>query len=151
MEMIVFCGLQASGKTTFYVNNFLNTHVRISMDLLNTRNKEAKFLDLCLELQQRVVIDNTNKDAESRNLYTNKARQKKFRTLCYYFKSNVSKSIERNNNRVGKNKVEEVAIKSCFKGFEIPGPVEYFDEIWEIELQDDGTFHKQKLFHKINV
>ena len=47
MEGVIFIGIQASGKSTFYIENFFDTHVRISMDLLNTRNKELQFLHKC--------------------------------------------------------------------------------------------------------
>ena len=66
MEGIIFIGLQASGKSSFYKERFFSTHMRISLDLLNTRNKENQFLDKCLELQQRVVIDNTNPEVKTR-------------------------------------------------------------------------------------
>jgi predicted kinase len=59
MEAIVLCGVQASGKTTLYRDRFLATHVRISMDLLRTRAREAAFLALCLETRQPLVVDNT--------------------------------------------------------------------------------------------
>ena len=36
MEAVVLCGLQGSGKTTLYRDRFLETHVRLSMDLLRT-------------------------------------------------------------------------------------------------------------------
>ena len=148
MEMIVFCGIQASGKTTYYVQNFLNTHIRISLDLLNTRFKEATIMDSCFSVWQRIVIDNTNPGADVRKAYTIKAREKKYKTICYYFKSTVDESIERNNKRIGKAKVEDVAIFSCKKDLEIPGPVEDFDEIWEICLQPDGSYKKTILFEK---
>ncbi|MEN3294973.1 MAG: hypothetical protein V7642_4226, partial [Burkholderiales bacterium] len=41
MEMLLFIGIQASGKSTFYKERFFDTHVRISMDLLRTRNRES--------------------------------------------------------------------------------------------------------------
>ena len=44
MEAIVLCGVQGSGKTTLYRDRFLATHVRVSMDLLRTRHREAAFL-----------------------------------------------------------------------------------------------------------
>lgn len=58
MEAIIFCGIQACGKTTFYLQNFFKTHLRISLDLFNTRRKENIFLvQTCLETQQRFVVD----------------------------------------------------------------------------------------------
>lgn len=40
MEAIIFIGIQASGKSTFYHKQFMNTHMRIRLDLLNTRNNQ---------------------------------------------------------------------------------------------------------------
>ena len=37
----MLCGVQGSGKTTLYRDRFLATHVRVSMDLLRTRAREA--------------------------------------------------------------------------------------------------------------
>ena len=57
MEAVVLIGIQASGKTTFYQQRFFATHVRISLDLLRTRE------------QQRFVVDNTNITAAERARY----------------------------------------------------------------------------------
>lgn len=35
MEGILFIGIQASGKSTFYKERFFNSHLRISLDLLH--------------------------------------------------------------------------------------------------------------------
>jgi hypothetical protein len=48
MEAIIFCGIQATGKTGFYKERFLQTHVRISLDLLKTRYREDLLLDACI-------------------------------------------------------------------------------------------------------
>lgn len=34
MDVLLFCGLQAAGKSTFYREQFLAAHVLISKDLL---------------------------------------------------------------------------------------------------------------------
>lgn len=60
MEAVIFCGVQASGKSGFYRERFFRTHVRVSLDLLRTRHREKLFLHLCLESGQRFVVDNTN-------------------------------------------------------------------------------------------
>jgi hypothetical protein len=66
MEAIIFVGIQGSGKTTFYRERFLDRHVRISLDLLKTRNRESAALKTCLETGQPFVIDNTNPRAADR-------------------------------------------------------------------------------------
>jgi len=37
MEAVIFVGLQAAGKSTFYRERFFDTHVRINLDMLRTR------------------------------------------------------------------------------------------------------------------
>lgn len=69
MEAVVFVGLQASGKSSFYKERFFSTHVRISLDLLRTRNRERRLMTVCLETQQPFVIDNTNPTREERAKY----------------------------------------------------------------------------------
>jgi hypothetical protein len=59
VQAVIFIGIQATGKSTFYEKNFFHSHVRISMNLLNKRNKENKFLETCLETQLKFEIDNT--------------------------------------------------------------------------------------------
>ena len=39
-ECIIFVGIQGSGKSTFYKENFFKTHVRINLDMLKSRNRE---------------------------------------------------------------------------------------------------------------
>ena len=60
MQAIILMGIQASGKTTFYVQRFLHSHVRISQDLLRTRHREKLFLQACLDTLQPFVVDKTN-------------------------------------------------------------------------------------------
>jgi predicted kinase len=40
MEAVIFVGIQASGKSTFYCQRFFATHMRISLDMLRTRRRE---------------------------------------------------------------------------------------------------------------
>ena len=99
MEAVLFCGIQASGKTTFYVERFLKTHLRISLDLLHTRNKETKLLHFCLSLQQRFVVDNTNPTRKERLKYIEAAKAYKIRVIGYCFHSETSEAIGRNSQR----------------------------------------------------
>jgi len=48
MEAVILCGVQGAGKTTLYRDRFVETHVRVAMDLLRTRAREEAFLRLCL-------------------------------------------------------------------------------------------------------
>lgn len=63
MELIIFIGLQASGKTTFYHTHFAATHQHISKDLFrNNKNKDRRQTQLitaALSEGKSVVVDNT--------------------------------------------------------------------------------------------
>ena len=125
MEAIVFTGVQGSGKSSFYKERFFTSHVRISLDLLRTRNREQRLLDLCLETEQRFVIDNTNPTREERAKYIGMARATGFRVVGYYFQSQVQACLDRNATR--EDNVPEVAILSTAKKLEIPSLSEGFD------------------------
>src|SRR4051812_37165942 len=105
MEMILFIGIQAAGKTTFYRERFFETHVRVSMDLLRTRYRERLFMDACLSTQQRFVVDNTNPTRADRARYIEAARRARFRVIGYFFEPDPHASYERNQARTGKRRV----------------------------------------------
>src|SRR5688572_26966039 len=66
MECVIFIGIQGSGKSAFFKQEFADTHLRINRDMLKTKSREAKFFELCLATGQRCVIDNTNPTRDSR-------------------------------------------------------------------------------------
>jgi predicted kinase len=85
VEIILFIGIQASGKTSFYQHRFFQTHVRVSLDLLKTRKRETVLMQACLSTQQRFVVDNTNPTRAERARYIALARQAKFKVIAYFF------------------------------------------------------------------
>src|SRR3990172_1694780 len=95
-EAVIFIGIQATGKTTFYKERLLDTHLRISLDMLRTRHRESTFLNACLETRQRFVVDNTNTTVEERKRYILKAKDADFKVIGYYFESKPNQAIARN-------------------------------------------------------
>jgi predicted kinase len=140
MQTIIFIGIQATGKTTFYVQRFLNTHVRISLDLLRTRHREAQFLDTCLQTQQRFVIDNTNPTKEDRRRYIAMASDAGYEVVGYYFQSQVYAAIERNDARLESEQIPPKGILSTYSKLELPSYAEGFDELYYVSIGDDGDF-----------
>jgi predicted kinase len=138
MESILFCGIQASGKTTFYLQQFFKTHMRISLDLLHTRHKERIFLQTCLRTQQRFVVDNTNPTRADRKRYIDMAKAYKFRVIVYYFSSDVESCLRRNTNRIGKEKVPVAGVRGTFKKLELPAFDEGIDQIYAVEIIEDN-------------
>ena len=87
----MLCGLQGAGKTTLYRDRWLETHVRISMDLLRTRAREAALLELCLPTRQPFVVDNTNPTVADRARYVEPARAAGFRVVGYLVDADVGR------------------------------------------------------------
>ena len=140
MEAIIFIGLQGSGKSSFYKERFFATHVRISLDLLKTRYRESRLLELCLDTDQRFVIDNTNPTHAERARYIQAAQAARVRYTItgYYFQSNVGDCLSRNAARSQLERVPEVAILSAAKRFELPTIVEGFDSLQYVRLTASG-------------
>ena len=59
-KMLIFIGIPASGKTSFYNQNFKNDYKHINLDTLKTRYREDMAIKECLQNNDNIVIDNTN-------------------------------------------------------------------------------------------
>ncbi len=138
MEAIIFVGLQASGKSTFYLREFYKTHIRLNMDMLKTRHREDILLNACIEGKQKVVIDNTNPSIEERCKYIKEFKKGKFKIIGYYFDSDIQLCISRNNKRSGKEKIPEIGIKGTYKKLKQPSYKEGFDKLFYVSLQGDA-------------
>lgn len=139
LEAILFIGLPASGKSSFYKERFFGTHVRISRDLLKTPHRCERMLQLCLETDQRFVIDNTNPTALDRAPFVAAARARSFRVDGYYFQSRIADCLARNAQRTGDEHVAEAAILTKAKQLELPRRSEEFDRLFYVRMED-GRF-----------
>ena len=135
LEIVILMGIQASGKSTFYVSDFSRTHMRISLDMLNTRPREKRLLEACLNVGQSVVIDNTNPLKKDRERYILIAKDKKVKVRGYYFQPDLQKSIERNAKRDSTTKVPTGVIISRFNNIEPPSFDEGFSEIFLVKSE----------------
>lgn len=142
MEAIIFCGIQATGKTTFFKEFFFKTHIRVSLDQLNTRNKESRFIETCMQTFHPFVVDNTNPSIEERAKYIAIARANKFKVIGYYFQSKLSDALVRNNQRSGKEKIPEIGIKGTYKRLQKPSLEEGFDELYYVTSEHNNFIVK---------
>jgi predicted kinase len=133
----MFVGIPGCGKSTFYKERFFSSHLRLSLDLLNTRNKEQRFLNLALSLQQRLVIDNTNVLREERSKYIAQAKEKRYEVIGYYFESILSDCLQRNEKRIGKDRIENVGVIAKFKQLHAPSFDEGFDKLYFVKIEGD--------------
>ena len=134
MEAVIFVGLQGSGKSSFFKERLFHSHVRISLDLLKTRNREWQLFQVCLQTQQRLVIDNTNPTREERAKYISAALEANYRIVGFYFQSKAEDCLKRNSERSGIERVPDVAIFSTAKKLEVPTRDEGFDQLFYVRL-----------------
>jgi predicted kinase len=140
MEAILFIGLQASGKSTFYKERFFDTHVRINLDMLRTRHRERRLLQTCIETKQRFVVDNTNPTQAERARYIVPAKDAGFSIIGYYFQSRVSDCISRNNDRQETRRIPAIGIYATAKKLQIPTISEGFDALYYVRIDSSGGF-----------
>ena len=140
MEAVLLIGIQASGKTTFCKQRFFASHVRISLDMLRTRNREQILLDACLRARQPFVIDNTNPTSAVRSKYIAAARDARYRVIAYHFITPLTECLRRNSLREGKERIPAVALHAAAKRLQPPDETEGFDEIYSVELTPENQF-----------
>ncbi|WP_018478233.1 AAA family ATPase [Pontibacter roseus] len=140
MQAIIFCGIQASGKSSFYKEHFFDTHVRISLDLLRTRHREHLFLTSCLKTQMRFVVDNTNPTLEERKRYIDWAKAARYEVVGYYFETGVKEAVGRNSQRSGRHLIPERGIYGTLKRLVKPTLDEGFDRLYLVRLLPEGGY-----------
>ncbi len=148
MEIVLFIGIQGSGKSSFYKERYFTTHVRISLDLLRTRHREQRMLDLCLETQQRFVIDNTNPTRAERQKYLEAAIVARYAVTGYYFQSQVDDCLKRNSQRTDSERVPDLAILATAKKLELPSLDEGFQSLFYVR-QDAGRFIVEEWWNEV--
>lgn len=126
MQLVVFCGIQATGKSTFYQQRFFHSHVRLSLDLLRTRHREQRLLQVCLETQMRCVVDNTNPTRAERATYIIPARAAGYEVAGYFFQSVVAEALVRNRQRPVERQIPDQGIRATRNRLELPALAEGF-------------------------
>ncbi|HET7464531.1 MAG TPA: AAA family ATPase [Longimicrobium sp.] len=139
-EAVIFSGVQASGKSTFYRERFFETHVRISMDMLRTRNRESLLLNACIVGKQPFVVDNTNPLAADRARYIQAARAAGFAVTGYVFRSTPAAAIARNRRRAGRAAIPIPGILGTYKKMEEPTLEEGYDALYSVTLTEANLY-----------
>jgi predicted kinase len=141
MEAILFIGIPASGKSTFYKERFFTTHVRINLDMLKTRKREALILQACLAAKQPFAVDNTNVLKTERAPYIEQARAAGFRVVGYYFQSRLQDALDRNRQRTGKAYIPEKGLIARYSQLQVPNLDEGFEQLFYVLIDpESGEF-----------
>jgi predicted kinase len=143
-ECVLFVGLPASGKTTFYQRRFASTHRHISKDLMPSSarkgTRQAQELRTALAAGVSAVVDNTSPSVADRAEVIAVARELGVRVIGYYFSATARDAVGRNRGREGKARVPNVAIFTTAKRMTVPSRDEGFDELYQVAIREDGDF-----------
>jgi predicted kinase len=138
LELVIFTGLHASGKSTFFRERLAATHELVSKDLFpNNRNRNRRqegLIRAALSAGSPVVVDNTNPTVEDRRALVELGREHGARIVGYFFESPTRESVRRNRSRAGKAKVPDVAIYATARRLVPPSYAEGFDELFRVRL-----------------
>ena len=133
LELIIFVGLQAAGKSTYYRNHLAATHVHVSKDLMkNARSRDDRqrqLIEEALAAGKSVAVDNTSPTPVSRAPLIEIGRRHGARVVAYFFETAVKDAVARNRLREGTARVPDVAIFVTAKKLVPPTFAEGFDEV----------------------
>lgn len=140
MQLILFTGVQASGKSTFYQQYFYHTHLRINLDMLKTRHREKILFEAAIASKTKIVIDNNNISKADRARYIQLAKTAGFEVISYYFEMDLDSTLQRNAQREGKANIAEKGVKATFYKLEVPNRSEGFDALFKVNMIENNGF-----------
>ena len=144
MEIALFIGVQGSGKTSFYAAELIHSHLRISRDLVRTKHRERRLFETCLDLQQPLVLDNTNPTRAVRSPWIALARARGFPVVGYWFDVPLAEALARNAGRVGKQRIPDKAVEATHARLEPPQLDEGFERVFVVRVLADVSAGQQR-------
>lgn len=144
MELVLFIGLQASGKSSFYRARLAATHELVSKDLMpsNARpeRRQRQLIEAALGRGASVVVDNTSPTPEVRAPLIAIGRSLGAEITGYYFDAAVGACLARNRLREGRARVPDVAIFATRKTLKPPTFAEGFDRLYRVSIVEPGEY-----------
>lgn len=157
-ELVVFVGFPGSGKSTFYRRNLeLLGFKRVNQDKLKTREKCVKVAREYLSQGESVVIDNTNADVATREIWISLANDIKVPIRCIHF--TASADLCQHNDAVrafggelvnpeNRTALPKVAFTGYSSRFSEPKKSEGFQEVIRVDFQFEGTEEERIIWSK---
>lgn len=143
MELVIFIGIQASGKSTFYRTYFAGTHDYVSKDRLPNNKKgeqQAARITAALQAQRSIVVDNTNPTLADRAALIALGRAYGAEIVGYYFDAPAKQCVERNTLREGKARVPDKVIYITASRLTQPAYAEGFDRLHTVIIAENNSF-----------
>ena len=149
-EVVLFVGSPGSGKSTFW-GNYMKSYHRVNRDTLKTPVKCLASLKEGLESKKSCVIDNTNRDPETRKPFIDMAKSYGVQVRCFVFdmekkfalhldnQRNINTNREHLSKRVGK-----MPINIYYAQYKAPTISEGFTEIKKVQFVAKFVNEKDK-------
>ncbi len=142
MELILFVGLQASGKSSLYRDRLAATHELVSKDLMpnNPRpeRRQRQLIEDALARAASVVVDNTNATSAARAPLIALGHSFGAQVTGYYFDTPLGVCLARNRQREGRARVPDIALFATRKILTPPALDEGFDQLFRVTLTSEG-------------
>lgn len=166
LEIVLFVGPPASGKTTFYKKVFGSSYAHINQDTLGTRAKCLKAVEQALAgtgpdaQPQSCVIDNTNRDRATRKHYIDLAQKLGVGIRCVYFSASWALCIHNNFYRAlsrspsadeaKRELLPYTALQSYFRDVQLPTIEEGFTtgSIFLVDWEFEGSEQERRQYEQ---
>ncbi|KAL1412679.1 DNA kinase/phosphatase Pnk1 [Vanrija albida] len=154
-EIVVFTGIPASGKTSFYRRHFAS-YEHINQDTLRTRDACVRAARKKLEEGKSVVIDNTNRNKATRAVYVALAKEQGVPIRLFHFTTppelakhnNVYRALHAPADEPKRELLPALAFGSYTADFEVPKLGEGFEEIRTVNFVWEGDEEQRKLWDR---
>ena len=143
IEAALLIGIPGAGKSTFYRQQLIGTHVRINLDTLKRRPRELRAVEACIAAGQSFAVDNTNLLAFDRARYIPLAKAAGYRIVGYWLDCPVEDALKRNDRRSGNEFVPSHVIRAFHAKVEEPGWNEGFDALYRVSIEGQRFVVKQ--------
>ncbi|KAL4944251.1 hypothetical protein BDV06DRAFT_187943 [Aspergillus oleicola] len=155
LELVIFCGSPAAGKSTFYWEYLKPLgYERVNQDILKTRPKCIKVAKEHLTAKRSVAIDNTNADVATRAEWIEAAKELNVPIRCVYF--SASPALCKHNNAVraantslnpeARKSLPGIAFGDFARRFKEPTLAEGFQDVIRVDFRFRGDEEAKKLW-----
>ncbi|KAH9975259.1 polynucleotide kinase 3 phosphatase-domain-containing protein [Lactifluus volemus] len=151
-EIVIFVGPPCLGKSTFYRTHFAPAgYVHVNQDTLGSRPKCVKAAEEAVAAGKSCVIDNTNRDVQTRKYYLDVAKRLQVSARCFVFRgsaelawhNNLYRTYARPASVIAREPTRSLVPYSAIIGFadafEAPSTKEGFSEVQEIPWIFEGS------------
>ncbi|KAI0278338.1 PNK3P-domain-containing protein [Russula aff. rugulosa BPL654] len=156
-EIVLFVGLPCLGKSTFFRTHFAPAgYVHVNQDTLGSRPKCVRAAEEALEAGKSCVIDNTNRNVQTRKYFLDVAKRLKVPARCFVFQGSVELAWHNNLYRAfarpaslaarepTRPVLPHMALTSFEDAYEAPSVNEGFSEVRDVPWRFGGSEEERR-------